>query len=312
MKSIGRTILIILAVSLMMPALSRGQGTEELKASVESSSLSRSERASVLSRAEAAIEGGIPAADVAVIVTRGLEAGWDGGQLVEALSFATRSRERGLPARPVLSRLEQGLSKGIPAGKVLRATERLVGKLSDADTLMGRMSAGGLKAGSPEERRRAVETVAWALERSVSEEVISAMGEKVARQDASLSRFEAAVGASAVFVEMGMTAGQAERLVGRALDERYSERQMMAMERRVSAEMMKGSRAEEVMRMMEFRMERGDFGGMRGGTGSGGGGMTGGSGMEGGSSMPMGGGMEGGGGGSGMGSGMGPGMGGRR
>lgn len=308
MKLIVRTVIILLAVSLMMPALShasRGQDMEELKASIESSSLSRSEKASLLSHAASAMKGGIPAVDVSVIVKRGLQAGWEAGQLNESLSLAMSARQRGLPARPVLNRIEEGLSKGVAAGTVLQATDRLVEKLAAANALMGQLK--GLKDRGGEERGRVVGTVAWALERSVPERMISAMGEKVTRQDASLSRFEAAVDASAVFVEMGLTAEQAERLVGRALDKRYSEGQIAAMERRVSGELMKGSRAKDVLKMMEFRMERGDFQDMSGGMG--GGGMTGGSGM-GGSSSPMGGGMGSGGGGMGPGGGMG--MGGRR
>lgn len=230
---------------------------EEIRVSIEKSSLPQEKKIMLIKHSNEAVNIGIPSSDVLAIVRRGLSRGWDSEAIEESVSLAIRAKKQNLPVRPVLDRIEQGLSKGIPFERVSKATNGLIEKLSTADKIVDNIIRGGLKAGKGSERSEAVSTVAMALERSVSNEVITKTGMKLGRGNYSISRFEAAIGTMTVFVEMGMPVEHSSRLINKALDKGYSETDMMMMEREMSKAIKEGRKVEDAMRMMESMIDMG-------------------------------------------------------
>lgn len=225
--------------------------TEEIRVSIEKSSLPQENKIILIKHSNEAVNIGIPSSDVLAIVRRGLSSGWDSEAIGESVSLAIRAKKQNLPVRPVLDRIEQGLSKGIPFERVSKRTIGLIEKLSTADKIVDNIIRGGLKAGKGSERSEAVITVAIALERSVNTEVITKTGMKLGRGNYSISRFEAAINTMTMFVEMGMSVNESLRLIDKALDKGYTERDMVMMEREMTKAIKEGRRVEDAMRMME-------------------------------------------------------------
>ena len=229
---------------------------DEVKLSVERSALTREARESLLKKADDAVNAGIPADDVAIIITRGLGRGVD-GKVIEGLVDTVLNVKAGnLPVRPVLDRIEQGLSKGVPPERIFTVTKRLTEKLAGADGIVTSLIKSGLKAGKSTEREGAVQTVARALERSVSENVITQTGIKAKKGNHSLSLFDKAVDTLTTLAENGMPTDQASRLVNKAMDKGYSEKDMRNMEREILNDLRAGRPMDEVLKSMDSMMER--------------------------------------------------------
>jgi len=95
----------------------------QIREAVERSALSQAEKTEVLDAAGRAFNAGIPADDVAIIVTRARDrqAGADATKAL--LKTVVEVQEKGLPTGPVLNRIQQGLSKGIPPRRFPRPPE---------------------------------------------------------------------------------------------------------------------------------------------------------------------------------------------
>lgn len=260
---------------------------EEARLVVEQSSLTKAAKLDVISKADRAVQAGIPAEDVAIIVTRGLGQGVAGADVAGFLAIAVQVKERNLPVRLILDRMEQGLSKGVPAERISGVVQRLVGNLAAARPIVGNVVQSGVKPARSESSDEAIETVARAMEKSIPEDAVMRTGEKVKERKGSIALFDRAVDAMTTFVGSGMSSSQASRLVHAAVDRGYSERDLAAMERYMVDELRKNRPMNDVVSSMESRMEQGE---MRGGfdrqgggmmRGPGPGGMGGGSGMGG-------------------------------
>ena len=268
-----------------------------IRLSVERSALPQEAKASLLKKASDAVNAGIQSDDIAVIINRGLNRGVDSKTIEGFIDTAIKVKGQNLPARPVMDRIQQGLSKGVPPERILGVTKRLAEKLTEADTITKNLVDSGVKAGDSKEREDAVQAVARALERSIPEDIIAQIGVTVKKHNYSLSMFSRAIHTMTTFVESGMPANQASRLVNKAMNKGYSEKDMLTMEKEAANEIKEGKRMEDIGRRMESVMERGSFGqgfrGMEGGRGPGtGSGMGGGSGMGSGSGWGSGSGME--------------------
>lgn len=264
---------------------------EGMKSSVERAALTREAKESLLRKAGDAVSAGIPADDVATIITRGLSRGLDSNVIEGLVDTVLDVKAKNLPVRPVLDRIEQGLSKGVPPERIFTVTKRLAEKLAGADGIVNSLIKSGLKAGKDTEREGAVQTVARALERSVSENVITLTGIKAKKGNYSLSFFDKAVATLTTLTENGVPADHALRLVNKAMDKDYSEKDMRDMEREILNDLRAGRRMDEVIKNMDSMMERRSFERdsrgldreqMPGGQGMGGGGGSG-AGMDGGS-----------------------------
>lgn len=239
-----------------------------ISTAIDRSALAGEQKAALSKQASAAIDTGIPAEDVAVIIKRGLSKNTDARALEEALGAATTARKKGLPVRPVLDRIEQGLAKGVPPARISAATKQLVVKLSSADALVDDLGRSGLKAREQREKGTAVHTVARALEKSIPEDAIRKIGQKILARGASLSRFAATVDTMAFFVETGMSVAHASGLVHKAIDKGYSENEMFMMQKEMSDMMRDKSSMNDIRKNMEIMMSSGAMGRGMGGNAS--------------------------------------------
>lgn len=256
-------------VSQATMAETDGKEFDEIKVSVEQSSLPQERKASLLKKSSDAIRAGIPSADIAVIVKRGLARGVEGRTVEDFIQSAVRAKEQNLPVRPVLDRVQQGLSKGVPPERISGSAKRLIENLTVADRIVDSFSRSGLKAERAADRENGTQAVARALERAIPEDTINRIGARAIQKRASLATFNASVNTVTTFVEMGMSPEQASKLINKAMDKGYSEKEMIGMERDMSFMMREGWMMNDAMRSMETMMNRGFPGDMHKGMGTG-------------------------------------------
>jgi hypothetical protein len=207
------------------------------------------------------VAAGVPAEDVSIIITRGLDQGLEGRHIEGFLETVTRTKEQGLPIRLILDRTEQGLAKGVPAEKILKVAERLSGHLAAAKPIVNRQESGGVRSTHATASHECIETVARAMEKSITQDDVLRTGEKVQERKGSLGLFNRAVDTMTTFAGSGMTTGQAVKMVHTAVDKGYSEGDFEAMERYMVNELRKNRSMNDVISGMNSRMERGE--GMR-------------------------------------------------
>jgi len=270
-----------ITLTFALRAGAEGTGTnhlDEARISIEQSSLTKEAKVGILTKADRAVTSGVPAEDVAIIITRGLKQGVPGTAIEGYLETVTSVKKQDLPVRLVLDRIEQGLAKGVPAERISGVTQKLSNHLAAAKPMVERIESRGVKPAHAGRSGDAVETVARALEKSIPPDAIMRTGEKVRDQKGSIVLFDRAVGTMTVFVGNGMRAEQASRLVHSAIDRGYSTQDLDTMERSMVEGLRKNRSMDEVVSGMESRMERGEMrdmheqpgGGMMGGPGSGG------------------------------------------
>jgi hypothetical protein len=231
----------------------------EARTTVEKASLTKEAKAGILTKADHAVTSGVPAEDVAIIITRGLQQGVPGSAIEGFLETTTRVKEQHLPSRLVLDRIEQGLAKGVPAERISGVTQKLSNHLATAKPMVEKIESGGVKPGHSGRSDNAVETVARALEKSIPADAIVRTGDKVRDRKGSIVLFDRAVDTMTVFVGNGMRAEQASRLVHSAIDRGYSERDLGKMERYLAEGLRKNRSMDEVISGMAFHMERGEM-----------------------------------------------------
>jgi hypothetical protein len=224
---------------------------EQIKTAVERSAFSQAEKAEVLDAAGRALRTGIPADDVAIIVTRAQDRKAGADTTKALLKTVVETGEKGLPIGPVLNRIEQGLSKGISPEKVSASSRRLADKLSAAQPIVNDLVRGGVAEGSGRDRAYAIETVARALERSIPADAILRAGTQVRERKGSVVLFDKAVHTMTNLIENGMPADSASRLVNSAVGRGFSEKDLTKMEREVVEGLGKGKRMDDVVRSTE-------------------------------------------------------------
>jgi len=270
MKSVFRILIALMVIAATVLTIAPyiradeagSKQLDETWLTVEKSSLSKEAKLGMLTKADRAVRAGIPAEDVAVIITRGLRQGVESVRIESFLETATRTKEQGLPTRLVLDRIEQGLAKGIPAENISGVTNRLSKNLAVAKPIVSKLESEGIKSTRAGGSEDAVETVARALEKSITRDAVMSTGERVKEQKGSMALFNRAVDTMTTFVGSGMTAKQAEKIVHTAVDKGYSERDLEAMERYMVNELRKNHSMNDVAADMESRMEHGEM--MRG------------------------------------------------
>ena len=259
----------LIAVGRVTVAETAGADLDEIKVSIEKAPLPQEKRTSLLKRASDAVNAGIPPADVAVIVKRGLARGVESKTIEELIAIPVSAREQNLPVRPVLDRVQQGLSKGVPPERISAFSRRLLEKLAAADKIVSGIEKGGIKADKKPYREEGTHTVARALEKAVPEDMITKVGLKATQKRASFTTFNAAINTVTTFVEMGMPLEQAAKLINKAIDKGYSEKEMLIMERGMAHEMRDGMKMEDIMNGMDSMMNSGTMGSWSKGMGGG-------------------------------------------
>ncbi len=265
-KRIAATLAFLAMTGTMLLAAAAPAGAQEAgwknldeaRLSVDKSSLTREAKLDILTKADRAVNAGIPPEDVAVIINRGLKERVEGARISGFLEIAAGVKEQKVPVRLVLDRIEQGLSKGVPAERISAVVQGLAGKLAAARPIVNTLVERGVKpvrGGSPDD---AVETVARALEKSIPENAIVRTGEQVKERKGTVALFDRAVDAMTIFVGNGMTVDQASRLIRTAMDRGYSEHDFDGMERYMTGELRKGRAMNDIVTGMESGIERGE------------------------------------------------------
>jgi predicted nucleic acid-binding protein len=257
------------------PALA-GTPAERTLEAVEQSGYPLEERTMLRQEVSRALQAGVPAEDLEVIVLRGRERGASAAAVRDLADIAAQAREQGLPLRPVLDRIEQGLAKGVPPERITAASRQLIGHLTAAGPLVDSLAKGGLRTGSSRERAEVIESVARARERSVPDAVLLKTGERAGEHGRSMASFDRAVRSLTFFVGSGMPADAAERVIGESMERGFTEKDYARLERSVGETIRRGGTMDDAMRAAEreIREGRGSGEGRSGGTqerGSGGG-----------------------------------------
>ncbi|MGE5751677.1 MAG: hypothetical protein ACM30F_06020 [Nitrospirota bacterium] len=272
-KSVGMMFVILLALpSLTFAADDRRPDT--ISGILQSSSLSKTEKTEVQGKAVAAINAGVPAEDVEIIVSRSIRRGADAATINRFLDTSISMRQQGLPVAPVLDRIEQGLSKGVPPERIAVAAQQLASKITVAQPIVDDLIRGGVKPRQRNERETAIEATARALEKSIPAEDLKKMGASVRERKGSLPLFISAANTAAYFAGSGMSSMTSSHLVQNAVEKGYTERDLDGMVKQITNQMRRGTRAEEAAHQMEREGMQGgrgmeqDMGG-RGGMGPG-------------------------------------------
>ncbi len=263
-----KTLLKILVVLLLagMPVLAgsyatageaRSKQLEEARSAVEKSSLSTEAKSGILIKADRAVTAGIPQADVAVIVTRGIKQGVDSRNIEGFLETATRAKEQNLPVRLILDRTEEGLAKAVPPAKIEGVTRQLSGHLAAARPVVDNLENRGVRSTNAKGTDTATETVARAFEKSIPQNEVTRIGQKVNDRNGSLALFNSAVNTMTTFAGNGMSHEQSANLVGSAIEKGYSERDLEGMERYMTDQLRKNRPMSEIVSGMNSQMERG-------------------------------------------------------
>jgi hypothetical protein len=243
---------------------------------LQSSPLSKTEQAEVHARTAAAINAGVPAEDVEIIVSRSVRRGADASTINRFLDTGILTKQKGLPVTPVLDRIEQGLSKGVPLDRIASASQQLASKIAAAQPIVDDLIRGGVKPKQGNEREAAIEATARALEKSVPPEDLKKMGDAIRERKGPLPLFTSAANTVAYFAGSGMSAKTSSNLVQNAVENGYSERDLDGMARQINDQMMRGMRPEDAAMQMQRQGMQGGRAGMGPGSGMGGmGGMGG-------------------------------------
>ncbi len=252
---LAAAIVLLFAVGVAVAA--EQASTDQIRSLVEKSQFSSADKAELFDAAGRALQAGIPADDVEIIITRGRERRVDATTTKKLLDTAVKVREQGLPVRPVLNRIEQGLSKGVSPERISAASERLAEKMAEAEPIVSGLVRSGVKAESGRDREYAIETVARALEKSVSKEAIAGAGERVKERRGSVALFDKAVHTMTNLMDSGMASGSASRIVHEAVKKGFSEKDLTKMEREVVEGLEKGKRPDDAVKSMESEIRGG-------------------------------------------------------
>jgi len=247
-----------------------GASNEDIPSIVEGANLAPAAKETLRKSSQEALAAGVPSQDVKVILRRGLSRGWDAESISKNLGLVSEAGRNKLPTRPLLNRVEQGLSKGVPPERVMEATVRLSEKLEVSSRMAGRLEKEGLKTSGPNEKTEAIQTIAWALERTVPKDAVEDLGRQMGSRGLSFSRFSLAVSTLTTFTEMGMPVDRASQYMHRAIEKGYSQHDLMRMERDVTSVIRQGWTMGDAMRQMDAVMNRAGAPGKYPGMGTGG------------------------------------------
>lgn len=218
---------------------------------LRSSSLSKTDLTKVLDRAAAAINAGVPAEDVKIIIFRSIKRGADANTINRYLESGISTIQQGLPATPVLDRIEQGLSKGVPPERIAVAAQQLASKIVIAQPIVDDLIRGGVKPKLRNERETAIEAAARALEKAISEEELKVMSTAVRKRKGSLPIFISAANMATYLAGNGISPQKAMSLVQNAVENGYSEQDLDGIVKQIADQMREGTRAIDAATQIE-------------------------------------------------------------
>jgi hypothetical protein len=233
---------------------------DSISRDLAASSLTQAEQADVRARAMSAMNAGVPAEDVAVIVQQAVNRGVESGTIGRFLDTSAAVKREGLPVKVVVDRIQQGLAKRVPAERIATASDLLAEKLRAAGPFVDGIIRDGMAARKSSEREEAINATARALEKSVSPEAVQGIGAAVRAQGGSLPLFTRSLDTAAYFTGSGMAPKTASTLVQHAVEAGYSERDLDGMVKKVDAELRGGMKAEDAASKMDRDTMQGERG----------------------------------------------------
>lgn len=284
MKLIKKSKSVFIAIGLIMLAAhviltdkiaSAAGPFDEAMLAIQKSDLPQGSKKALSAKANEAVNIGISPDDIAIIISRGLQRGFDNKTLGGLLDSVIKVKRRGLPTRQVLDRIQQGISKGIDPEKLLSSTNRLAERIIFAKVIVDKVIKSGVKADSGKEE--AIQMVATAMDRSIHEGVITQTGNVVKKYNYPISMFSRAVDVITTLSENGLPERESAGLVHKAINKGYSERDLLMLEREAFNNLREGRRPEETVNKLDSMINRsGNMGSGSGFMGSGSGSVPGG------------------------------------
>jgi len=189
------------------------------------------EKQEVGARADAARANGIPAEDIDLIVSRGIERGARPETIIHYLDLSSDMQRQGLPVDAVLDRIHQGLAKHVQPARIASSADRLSLKLKEARPLVDELIGAGLTTNRTIDRTRLITQTALGMEASLTRDQIRRINAAVHAKQGSSSLFVRAVGTAANLARQGGSNESASRSVINALKNGNAEQSLAALEK---------------------------------------------------------------------------------
>jgi hypothetical protein len=256
MRPLRALTMIAAAALAAMPVLAADPADRVMDA-IGRSGYTLEERTMLRQEMSRALQAGVPAEDLEIIVLRSRERGVPEATVRELVGTAAQALEQRLPVRPVLDRIEQGLAKGVPPERISAASRQLVGHLAAAGPLIDGLAKSGLRTASSREREDAIESVARARERSVPDDVLRKTGELAGKHGRSMAQYDRAVRSLAFFAGSGIPVDRAEPVVRECVQRGFMEQDYARLERNASETLRRGGTTDDVVRGAERDVRQG-------------------------------------------------------
>jgi len=261
-KSIAFSITILLVTSITaFAAPPSGKAGDAIEQMMRQSAYTAQHRAMLMARVREALESGMSPDDVAALMRKGIAGPTDARTLDRYLALCIEAEQQGLPAQPVLNKILQGMAKGVPSERIITVAAKVKRTMEAAAGIVESAEQRGLQGSTSGKRKKAIETVSFALETGLPAEELTALSQKAVDKELPLARFTRVVESMVNLKAAGMPTDLVVRTARQFIILRYSEAGIARTEQelmRMKKDPMSWNRA--------FRRMQAGFGGTRGGT----------------------------------------------
>ena len=261
-KSIAFSITILLVTSITaFAAPPSGKAGDAIEQMMRQSAYTTQHRAMLMARVREALESGMSPDDVATLMRKGIAGPTDARTLERYLALCIEAEQQGLPAQPVLNKILQGMAKGVPSERIITVAAKVKRTMEAAAGIVESAEQRGLQGSTSGKRKKAIETVSFALETGLPAGELTALSQKAVDKELSLARFTRVVESMVNLKAAGMPTDLVVRTARQFIILRYSEAGIARTEQelmRMKKDPMSWNRA--------FRRMQAGFGGTMGGT----------------------------------------------
>lgn len=261
-KSIAFSITILLVTSITaFAAPPSGKAGDAIEQMMRQSAYTTQHRAMLMARVREALESGMSPDDVAALMRKGIAGPTDARTLERYLALCIEAEQQGLPAQPVLNKILQGMAKGVPSERIITVAAKVKRTMEAAAGIVESAEQRGLQGSTSGKRKKAIETVSFALETGLPAGELTALSQKAVDKELSLARFTRVVESMVNLKAAGMPTDLVVRTARQFIILRYSEAGIARTEQelmRMKKDPMSWNRA--------FRRMQAGFGGTMGGT----------------------------------------------
>ncbi|HAK59418.1 MAG TPA: hypothetical protein DCO77_03405 [Nitrospiraceae bacterium] len=274
-KSIALSITIVLVTSVTAFATPPGgKAGDAIEQMMRQSSYTTQNRAMLMAKTREAFKYGMSPDDVAAMVRKGIAGPTDARTLGRYLALCIEAEQQGLPVQPVLNKILQGMAKGVPSERIITVAVKVKRTMEAAAGIVESAEQRGLQGSTSKERKKAIETISFALETGLPAGELSALSHKAIDKDLPFARFTRVVESMANLKAAGMPGDLVVRTARQFIILRYSEAGIARTEQelmRMKKDHMSWDRAFRRMQAGFGESSGGMDGGFRHSPGSGGG-----------------------------------------